>query len=627
MLLGVAIVLFIQQSTSQLKEKARTQLPQEIIPVYRYVETCIKQISDKDLAILGHNGGYMEFPLLISKDPTSYISVHPEFDTLKIPYWWHNGQNRIPSNEFIKNELENSMNTKLKLCVNNFTALENQYNIKQLDDMQTEVILSYDDVVYDVLWPLEIRSKDNTTVSNINRFTINKNIRLSKVLELARKIMEQENKESWLEQLTIDLIALDPEIPYTNFEIRCSPRIWFVKKVEDKLKQLLQMNIPLVRISDTNYLPIPEEQEYVKNHYIFHATGDDSYLNMHASLTFDPSWDFNFNVRPNNGMIMTSGTQQGQEVEDVIDMSWLCMQIYHFTYDVKYPVMVTLKDDETDDNKEYTFNFAFPVNINHNIANRQTFSTTSFDFETAPNSEEFCSEKTQNINIQTKNNVTGGMVVGANVSFECLKFKCGYQGTTDYLFGGTYSGVELMLPLCYGGLIQVEAPGYKRAKEIIDTDLMDGKTEIIGLTPIKKIYNYSVVKHDIEYPDLETYLDSDETAVIIISNPNMQHTTYGFYPPDKTEEIIPMTLLADKDYTYSLKIYLMKDDEFSGGYIGEWKPSNAGVKDAENIKFHTVSTIEPIPDSEDLTPYMQEFFMNLPKNSKKMPEPEIMTKR
>ena len=607
LLLGIALVLFIQKNSFTIEKE---NIPEEIVPLYSFVEGCMEEVSKKDLELIGRNGGYLSIPEHIKLDPFAHIAISPP--NYITPYWWYESNNRAPTNTFIKNQLESSMNEKLKKCINGFKSFKD-IQVEELSDISTEVTLADENILFDVQWNLKI---SNQAIKNkIDRFTISQDIRLSRILELARAIMNTENKEFWFEDFTFDLISLDPEIPTTNFEIKCSPKIWFMKNVENKLKKLLQANVPLIKVRGTNHRSTPKDQQYVKNHYSF-TTGEKTFPRMHATFTFDPRWNFEFYARPNNGLFLTSGQMQGQDIANVIDMSWFCMQNYHFTYDVQYPIMVSLRDEETSKNKEYSFNFAFPVILNHNIPDKETLPQ-SFEFEYSPLSKEYCADNiTKEFTIRTVNNVTKEDIPDINVSFACLKFKCGIIGSSDYMEGGI-AGLNTDLPLCYSGLLTGEGKGYKKSKKIIDTSNIK-QTPAIKLTPIKEIKNYTIVKHFIENiqqgSDFESILDENEQAVIFIEN--SEHTTFGFFPSE--EELLPITLLADKDADYTIKIYIMNDDSIVGGYIGPLNIKDNDLKESNSITFHVVSSVETLSEDDQL-----ELFNKLNEYSSLIPKPEI----
>ena len=607
LLLGVATVLFIQQTTSQISYKA--QVPEQLVPVYTYIQGCIDQIAEEDIKTMGVNGGYLEIPQEILNTPESFIEQHPGLP-LKLPLWWYKGQSRIPTESFMIEQLQKSMNAKIKECVD-FNVFK-EFALEEISPITTEVAFTDTGIVYDIVWPLQATTETESTP--IDRFVVTKKIRIKRILELAKDIMERENQDAFFEDFTMDLIALDPDVPDTNFEIKCSPRIWLLKNVEDKFKRLLEVNLPSIKLDNGEYIPHEKDRPYEKNHYVWNV-GENEYPNIHTSFNWNRNNGMDFYVSPNNGVFLSSGVQKGQDVPSVIDMSWLCLQIYHFTYDIEYPITVTLRDAESRRNDPFTFNFAFPVVVSHNIASRETLSNFIFDFEKSPESEEFCKDRPNQVTIKTKNKVTKEDIPDINISFDCFKFKCGHMGTTDWMAGGALAGIDAKLPLCYGGLIKAKGTGFKEEKIIIDTDREDFLT--MEMTPIKTISNYSVVKHDIELLELANNLDKNEQAVIFLRND--KHSTFGVYP---SEEQVPLELLADSDFTYKVDIYLINDEKLTGGYEGNWTISNSELKDSEQIIFHALSTVEPIPDDE-LNDKMIEFLQKIPEVSKILPMHEL----
>ena len=84
-------------------------------------------------------------------------------------------------------------------------------------------------------------------------------------------------------------------------------------------------------------------------------------------------------------------------------LDFFCMHIWHFTYDVIFPVKVTIVDDQTDKNERYSFNFAFKAQINHNEPDRTNFAVATFDTRDTYLEEEYCADVINEVKITNKN--------------------------------------------------------------------------------------------------------------------------------------------------------------------------------------------------------------------------------
>ena len=130
------------------------------------------------------------------------------------------------------------------------------------------------------------------------------------------------------------------------------------------------------------------------------------------------------------------------------------------------------------------------------------------------------------------------------------------------------------------------------------------------MTPIREIYNYTVIKHFLENleqdSDYESELDENEQVAIFIEHKD--HSSFGFYP---SEEPIPLIFLADDTYEYSVKLYIMNNDEIVGGYIGKLTIDN--IEDIKSIKFNAIATVEDLDEEQFI-----EFYTQLSANSNKV---------
>ncbi len=605
LLLTVALFIFLRQEITFFRP--REVVPPELVPVVNFMDNCLNELGTEAAHIIGSTGGYIEFPESIKQDPFASISLAPfDIERARIPFWYYEGQRRVPTLEFIEDQMNHYIEDNYRECINNLTEFKQQYNITELGPLIIRIKLEEENTPIELSFPLEIADRLGKRIAKIETRTVTLPFRIKRAHSLATAIMEEEETDMKLEDITMDLIAIDPDIPYSDMAFSCPKKRWKIEDIENKIKLLLRTNLDEIRIGKTDYREVPEDKPYIFNHYIWYVT-DLSYTDLTASFTFDEKWPFYLYIRPNKGTYLESGMQKGFDM-----ISWLCVQTWKFTYDMRFPVLATV----TDKTSGYRFNFAFRVLVDHNQGNRESFPVTEFLFETKPTEEEYCGRRVHDINVYTFDNVSvHGVedyieIADVDLSYTCLKYTCPL-GKTEWTDGGAVSSLTAKFPYCVLGILRGKKEGYKDAHLFMSSETP--RDVRLYLTPIKEVKRYSVVKHPDLNPLLEQPLSEGESATITINRPG--HSTYGAYPVNAE---LPLTFLAEADFNYTLQIYLTDQQGIKGGYTAEWNPKWRYLKDAEQIVFHVIYTMDAGEEERFA------FITNIEANSILVPEPEII---
>ena len=613
-MLGGLLYFFYQR---QAVEKEIEILQPEITPIKLYVENCIKSVAEDGLERIGLSGGYISIPERIKNDPRTYLTTFPAAG-FKIPYWWHDGVEAVPAEDFIRQQLTTHIKTELKNCINKFESFAGRFEITELKEAIVEVKFNEDDVSVNVNYPLEIISNDGDLKALIQNFGYVLPIRLKKVYELAKLIMERENKDYFLEMRTIDLYSMDKDIPTTDVEASCKTKVWQLSSIREKLKTLLRVNLPYIRIQDSDYnpnlyVPTPTgknvySQSYFQYHYIWEIdqNAGKKYKNMKVAFAYEYG-PLEIYARPSANGILRSNVQKGADI-----LSFFCLQIWHFTYDVSYPVIVTILDQETEKNRQYQFSFPFKVAIDHNQPKRVNTGTTLFETTADLSSEDYCNTVQNEITVFTVNNATGEDIRDVNLTFVCGRFYCD-MGQSNWLSFGAAAGLTTRFPYCVNGIIKGTKQGYAESKSFIQTDV-DGRSYVLTLNPVKEFRNYKVVKHLLSNPSVSYELAPNEKASILIKGKDIGFDGFAVYPK---EVDFPLALPDGKDATYEVTVYLADDENILGGYVGNWNVNKDALKGANEIIFHVIEQGAASDDEKFL------FVSGLSSYSKNVPAPEL----
>ncbi|MEK6983980.1 MAG: hypothetical protein AABX33_05380 [Nanoarchaeota archaeon] len=614
-ILIAGIIYFYYQRQSV--EKQIEVVDPQVAPIKLYVESCIKSVAEDGLEKIGLSGGYITIPEQIKNDPMAYLSAFP-VGGFKVPYWWHDGIDAVPTEEFIKRQLEGHIKSELRNCISNFEPFSGSFEINELKEALVDVEFNENDVSVSLNYPLEIISKNGDLKVLLERYSYSVPVRFKRVYELAKLIIERENKDYFIEKKTIDLYSMDSEIPTTEVEAACNSKVWLLSNIKEKLKTLLRVNLPYIRIKGTEYNPnlyVPNTNgkntyadSYFQQHYIWEidAQGEKKFKNMKVAFAYD-NWPLDIYARPSENGVLRSNAQKGTGI-----LSFLCLHVSHFTYDVSFPVMATIFDLTTASNHAYRFSFPFKVSIDHNQPNTANKGTALLESAQDLTSEDFCNFVQNEVTIFTVDNATGEDIRDVNLTFVCGRFYCD-AGHSNWLSLGAAAGITRRFPFCVNGIIKGSKQGYTDTNMFIQTDV-DGRSYVLTLNPVKELQNYKVVKHLLSNPGIAQELAPNEKASITIKGKNTGFESYAAYPKESN---FPLRLPKSKDEIYEITIYIADEENIIGGYTGEWKVNKDDLGNAEEAVFHAIVQGSSTDEDRALLIY------GLSSHSKNVPSPEL----
>jgi hypothetical protein len=235
----------------------------EFLPIKNFVEECTTSAAADALTILGAQGGYIELPPEIKNDPTSYLSFGNGI--LKGPYWYYHAQNRMPylsreeGSPSIQEQLESYISENLQTCLSGLSNFREQFDIQLSKQVDTEVSIGEDSVNIYVNYPINIKSAIEKKVGYISKFHSEIPIKLKQAYTVASKILASENDKMFLENMTIDLMALSSDIPFSEMTFDCNKRFWYLARIQKEVQRILSSSVPFIRIYHTSYAPFIEQ--------------------------------------------------------------------------------------------------------------------------------------------------------------------------------------------------------------------------------------------------------------------------------------------------------------------------------------------------------------------------------
>jgi len=623
----IAVSLVILLKTELVTFKTGDIIPTEKGKVENYITSCIEKSGDEALTTIGAQGGYIEVQKDIANDLTQSLRTSP---ITVIPYWAYGENTRIPTLPEIKERIDHYLEANVRACLFQTQAFQESYDIVEKTSLTANTEIVESKVIFNLHWDVEIRNKAGEVVTEVIDHVAESPVKLKKIHDLAEKIVNKEMETLKLEDLTQDLIALEhPDVPVAGTELSCSKKSWNVKKVESTLKELLRINIGELKIQGTDFVQFPESLPYYQNHYVWDL--GESYQNpqLNTVFNFDPSFPFTFAVTP-----LSDGKMQSAQLGGSDLISFLCIQTWKFTYDVVYPVQVRIQDETTG----YDFNFAFTVHLVKNIPSRKDPVARQSTVLNTVTDQDYCKKKNIPLTVKTYELVENDQGVSnkedldnVNISFTCLRYKCDI-GTTELNFGDQgFAGITTNFPYCVGGILRGTKGDYKETWERVVTT--PAKTVELNLVPLFNfpLSKINVVKHqfiDASHILPAQNLGSKETALVKLtlrkstdsdaSHPYHQISVVKSAENDpQLEAQQNLQFLAKADFTYELEVMLFKEDQFAGGYKGNWTISWDELKNANQITIHTLTKENPSEEES------YALMAGLPQNSIYLPMPEI----
>lgn len=632
-ILSAAIVIYMVQTSQQVNPE-EALIPQEAKPIYDYVTNCMNVLGQEALNVMGNQGGYLNLPNRISRTPSSYVPLDPSA-MLKVPYWHYQAENRIPTMSQMQRDVDEYVQEKLLFCTQEFADFSDQYTITQDNAPLASTLFTDEDVTIKVTWPLDVKLNSAERSVAIQEFVTQIPVRYKKVYNLARQIMITENSDTFFENLTIDLMSAHSDIPFDGFEFSCRQKKWKLNEIETIAQEMLRQSVAQIRIKNTVYPPFLEEESvyeelrerreelqaeleaaqdleelnaiewpseegapadrYAYFHYLWDIGAPESNLKVHFSYT--PTWDMHLNAHPNsNGILRSNAISQFPGL-----LKLLCINQYHFTYDVIYPVLVSVHDDESYNDQGYSFRFAFPVLVHYNKPNRETFSDQQFvDYSLGT---DFCEELgSEYYSLKAIGYDEFGYqdeLTDVNVTYDCLGHTC-ELGTITAIAGENKLFTQLP-SACGNPFIIMEKEGYIESRaQLTQNSLTLEMTKLrsLDLDFVKMPYQYRG-ESDQGFLPRENFKTQDK-ILLYMRHLNSDYELFLEYPSDDNNTQIQ---IIDDDADYEVDVMLMQLGNIVGGYHDD----NLSIKyqdlsRAQGLTFHL---LESRPIAPDIPLYQQ----------------------
>lgn len=504
-----------------VKKGVFSTIPSSISPVYDYYLSCLSQGVKEGANIMATQGGYIYSPDFSPGSEYAPFSSQLAFMGFGIPYWYYvsaNGVKReqVPNLVGMQKELAKYIQQEaFKKC--DFSSFADEgYEIDLSNSSSTSVSISDNKIKLNVNSKLVIKKGEESY--SISSYNLEVDSNLGKFYNLAKKIYDYEQKSMFLENYSVDVLY--NYAPVEGVALNCSPVVWNPYDVINNLKNALNANIGAIKLNGEYYSLNNQKDRYF-------VTGSNAGFNLkteRVNFIYSQSWPSRFEVWPTkNNMMVASpiGTQQG------LSMLGFCYAPYKFVYDMYFPVLIQLSDE----NAQEVFQFPMAIVIDKNSP-REAITNEYF---TQP--ADICDNANKEIIISTYTNNLEP--VESEIQFKCLNSVCSL-GKTKIDNSSSVASLIAKVPECYNGIVIANAKGYGEEKQIISTN-EESSADII----LQKEYTLP----------LEIYVKGaivNDNSIFMISESSENSSNYvGTVSYPLKKEIT----LKEGNYDFDLKVY------------------------------------------------------------------------
>ncbi len=542
--LVVGITVYLTNTSLRDKfdiEREKIQVTKEFIPLKNYFDSCIGNIALEGSKRIGIQGGYLNIPNdgmpVTPRIPFSNKLQVFGNDALEVPYWFYESANgiqktQIPTVKEMEKDLQDYISFNLNNCLNNFTQFSD-YEVSGFSNIETKVTIDDDKIFVNVLGKLTSTYKGLT--QEFDEFIISIDAPLGRMYKIANGIITQSNQNNFFEELTYDMMVVYDEIPLSETEFSCEQKIWGEEQVKKDFKKIVSKNINEINLKNGNKL---NSKKY------FFLDADSQKID--ASFSYNEDWPFYMEVTPSENGVLKSDEIVKQTGALRFLTQFFCLNNYHFVYDVKYPVLITLNKGN------HIFEFAYQVIIDNNQPKKDKIKKLD-SFE----SFDLCDKKITKTKVSTyiiDENENLAPLDKVKISYKCFSNTCDI-GETKLQENGVF--LEEDFPQCINGQIIADKKGYSSAKVTTSTNLESS----VSLT-LEKLYNLDLnLKLIDKYSGEIRNLNSNENALIKIEGLDNDLSFLISYPEiDKIE-------LAPGNYKSTIYVNTNKNIKINGQEI------------------------------------------------------------
>ncbi|MFP4117885.1 MAG: hypothetical protein ACLFTR_03090 [Candidatus Woesearchaeota archaeon] len=489
---------FIQQESGIVQEKVGSTF----VPVQDFVNTCLETVTRDAVERVGRHGGYVSTEELDANraDPTSprSNSIHywPRDESFKIAYWWHMTSepfchlsdscefaSHMPpldggSPDAVDAQIEGFVEENINSCISGFSGFASQgFDFDVRDEPEADVTIARDNLVVSMDYPFEASYESQS--ETMERFSASLDIDLRKLWEIGETIANIQKDGAPFEVALLEMIALysgtGPDAllppPYSSIAMKREDRkfAWTRSEIKNSMMSMLSSYIPMFSVVESGNFALANVDSGIDT-AVF-----DSMIFSVDTIENPTRYDINFDYRSWWDLYLNIGDSEMLKPEDMempvlsdipgvgAIMDQAMPSRYHFTYDVSFPVLVSIRDRDAFNEDGFIMNLALETNVRSNTPASPGDEMNNLSAMSGDNpfgGSRMCRSNNldvEDLKLTVVDSVTGEEIDGVAVEYVCGRESC-FLGNTESHSDGTYFKGDF--PACMGGILELSARDY-----------------------------------------------------------------------------------------------------------------------------------------------------------------------
>lgn len=452
-----------------------------------FTEQCLQSTAEEALIIAGRQGGLIRLQGRTFSEAQPWVGDTFVSGTQRVPYWYHTMACNNPNGcvvfappplcelgecyidgqyegagTSIQEEVEFFIEENLDTCLNDFQSLESTMDVRS-GDPRVQVSFREDDV--DIQLVLDITAQDVQTqeVTRLDQFSTRLDVDFEELYRLARDILSLQYTTTFAEENFLHFLSLyqgDPPglPPFNDVSFFGGSKMWMRADAQRTIEQEVLPYLSFLQIVNARegYAPIIDTGVDSDDELSVYARGLFSYAELLLADRDYPDLAVSF-LYPYSPIYLNINDREVLKGDDLSGDNFLMKIVgvlikkYEHKYDVAFPLLVTIEDDDALLGRGFVFTFGLEANIVNNFPYYAGRSITTIDQRTFGTLDQHEPQHLldNQVTVIVRDAYDQTLVDKATIVYECgWRFELGQTNTQ-----GEWTG---QLPFCLGGALRAE---------------------------------------------------------------------------------------------------------------------------------------------------------------------------